>query len=143
MAHRFEVAGLWGGGNTLTERSLLYEGTNTVYTTWDGTGLLGPNEGVAALEKYNAIWGVLTWQAFYERYDYLADEHCAAWTGQEELGIGCEESCTRFVGMCNNIDAPQCMKACNRWPRTLVSCLDNLAECDMARCDIRLREPRE
>ena len=91
VSHYFETAGLWGSGNTVTERALIETGENTVYTSWTGEGLVGPRTG-EFLDKYPALWGTLTLGEFIDRYGWLGTE-CKVWLGAEDKTEACEAVC--------------------------------------------------
>lgn len=126
--------GLWGGGSTFTERALKWTGENTVYSTWTQEGLLGPRRG-ERLELAAAIWGISTWGEFLDRMGHGADT-CEAWIGDEVLGVGCEEACTRVEGECAGSFGAPCRPTCERLQRHFVDCLANVPDCDFEQCQL-------
>ena len=66
VSYHFEVAGLWGSGNTVTERELMATQENTIYTMWTGEGLTGPRAG-EYIERYPALWGTRSLAPFIDR----------------------------------------------------------------------------
>lgn len=83
--YTFSVAGLWGSGNTVTERELIPSGENTVYTMWDGRALTGPGRATSSkIEKYPALWARTTLAEFLERFtEEVAD--CKVMVSNEHL----------------------------------------------------------
>ena len=132
---RFEIGGLWGGGNTLTERHLLATGENTIYNSFDGEGVLGPRTG-EALERVAVIGATLSLGTFLERYGDLPEADCRIWHGEELLGIDCDTACAAHAAACDDDDtaARECAAACARSPRAVSDCLARASTCEVRRC---------
>ena len=132
VEHRFELAGLWGGGSTVTERDLNVSGENTIYSMWDGLGIVGPRTG-ERLEHFPGLWGRVTLKTFRERYGSLDD--CTLMTG-EQLGPECPAYCAQIDAKCP--DGPlagRCEEACANLPRSTLDCLaDREGICDPQEC---------
>lgn len=129
VTYRFSVFGLWGSGNVVTERELIQDGANNAYTMWDGHALFGPPERAGlAVEKYPALVADLSRAEFLERYGWL-DEECLVWTGEEELGMGCEETCAHLANLCADDDVASCLQECAGWPRAISDCMSTAETC--------------
>ena len=134
---RFEVAGVWGGGNVLTEREALFASpsTNTLYNTWNGEGLTGPREDLS-LEVFPALWGTLPWNDFVDRFQYLGSGSCEVYNGTEVLGVGCTEACPVLGQACSRMSQDECISVCTDLPRSQVACLETLDSCDVSACKL-------
>lgn len=117
----WDVAGLWGSGNTVRAR----DGDGTVYTMWDGHALAGPGRP-GEIDRYPALVAVLQASEFLDRYAGLGDG-CRLWTGKETLGIGCDDACAHVVDTCPDAVEQDCLAACSTFPRAAVGCLADLA----------------
>ena len=73
---RYDVAGLWGSGNTITERRLRLLGEGTVYSMWDGHALQGPGRPGAVVERYPALVATIPLSTHLERYADLPGDAC-------------------------------------------------------------------
>lgn len=131
--HSFGIGGLWGSGNTVTERALVPSGQNTVYNMWNGVGLIGPRAG-EAIERYPALWARIDLATFMDRYGSLDDEHCRVFEGAEVLGIGCEQTCASISDRCGEEASVECLTMCGGLPRERVECIDSLDDCEIERC---------
>ncbi len=128
------VAGLWGNGNTVTERSLIESGQNTVYNMWNGEGLVGPRAGVQ-LQLYAGLWSRIAFGEFLARYGQLDDDRCRVFEGDEQLGLGCDAICRRIVDRCGTEVSPaDCRGLCDTLPRARTECLEQLDTCQVGLC---------
>ena len=130
--YMFEVAGLYGSGNTVTERELMATGENTVYSMWDGRGIQGPRQDLY-IEKYAALWGVMSMGEFLARYGDLPGVDCQWYTGQE-IVVGCDEACANIGALCTPNAQAQCEEQCPSWPQPRVDCVIALESCDFQSC---------
>lgn len=126
--HRFDVAGLWGSGNVISEREGLFDGLSTAYSMWDGHALFGPRRP-GVVEKYPALLGTISLREFIERFSALGPT-CEVFSGAETLGIGCEAACEAQVGLCPGRTSAECLLECAGWPRAITDCLAVSGECD-------------
>ncbi len=131
VSHYFESAGLWGSGNTLTERALIETGENTLYTSWTGEGLAGPRRG-EFLDKYPALWGTLSLGEFIDRYEWLGTE-CKVWLRSEQEIDACEAVCEHLGELCNEEAQEQCLDKCGLFTAEGMTCLEEASTCDEAR----------
>jgi hypothetical protein len=121
-----------GNGNTITERSLRWSKTNTVYKMWNGKALTGPGREQnppATVERYPALWGTLAFGDFISRYRDLAGLDCKYFAGEELLGQGCTEACAHAISVCNKVTSATCDQYCATAPRAQVDCLGNMTDC--------------
>jgi hypothetical protein len=130
---RFEVGGLWGSGNALAERDTVYGPDPNVWNTWNGAGLVGPDADTI-LDRATALWATLTVAEFLDRYEGMDD--CALWTGEEVLGIGCDDACVAIGKRCGDAAQADCDAICPELPRTQVDCLRLDDTCDPESCAI-------
>ncbi len=133
------MGGLWGSGNTFVERDLLWKGEETVYSSWDGRGILGPRDGLV-LEKYPSLWARLDLGTFLERYGDLGPEACQVWEGAEILGVGCDEACDAVNDRCGSAAGEDCAEVCEALPRGQVDCLRESDTCLVADCSAEAAE---
>lgn len=134
----FDVAGLWGSGNTVGVR----DGDGTVYSMWDGHALFGPGRP-GAIERYPLLISVLGASDFLDRHGGLGDR-CAMWAGEEVLGVGCDVACLHAVEACGQRPPDECITPCAGVPRAVVECLGDVepGECDWERvCDLQRWAP--
>jgi hypothetical protein len=132
---RYNVVGLWGSANTVAPRRELLSPTQdyTAYTTWDGHALLGPGRP-GALQKFPVLVDYISLDEFVARYASLG-ETCEIWAGEEELGVGCVEACTRYRELCEDADVQQCQRECEGSPRAVTDCMVAAQSCeDLRRC---------
>ena len=120
VSYHYEVGGLWGSGNTVTERELMPTGENTIYNMWNGEGITGPRTG-EFIDKYPALWGTADLGRFVDRYGWL-DEECQVWVGEEALSEQCLEVCEYIGGLCGGSTEETCLEKCSRID-------DDVAEC--------------
>ena len=119
----------------MTERTLARTGDNTVYTMWNGEGILGPRTG-KRLRTYPALWGRITLEAFRERYGHLG-KHCKLMT-DEVTGLRCDELCALVderacsAGALQTVDS--CLQTCSWLPRSTTECMLNDEVCDPEEC---------
>jgi hypothetical protein len=133
--HRFDVAGLWGSGNTIIERDLRLQGGGTVYSMWDGRALLGPGRP-GAIERYPALVATIALIDHLDRYADLSGDQCGVWLGDEELGIGCDEACADIGERCADRAEAECLVICAEWPRSIADCVTAAGTCDdLAACN--------
>jgi hypothetical protein len=126
---RYSVYGLWGSGNVVADRDALFgEGEPTAWTMWDGHALLGPGRPTLELEKFPIFMSTLATSEFLARYAGLGDR-CEVWTGEEDLGIGCEPACEQLVAQCPDRDLQVCLDECGTFPRALVDCMAGAGSC--------------
>ena len=85
--HRFDVAGIWGGGNTIIERELRLQGGGSIYTMWDGHALVGPARP-GEVERFAGLVSTIPLTEHVERYAYLPAGQCSVWTGDEHRPAG-------------------------------------------------------
>jgi hypothetical protein len=130
---RYNIVGMWGSANTVAPRRELFgPGSDyTVYTTWDGHALRGPGRP-GALEKLPVLIDYIPLDEFVTRYGSLG-ETCEIWVGDEELGVGCEEACTRYRDLCPDADVQQCQRECSEIPRAINDCMVAAQTCDEQR----------
>lgn len=141
--HTFELAGVWGGGSTITERDLAVTGDNTVYSMWDGYGIVGARRG-DRLATYPALWGRITLKTFRERYTKLGGR-CRVMSG-EVLGPDCDEYCAIYADKCpNGPFAPAtCAETCAKLPRSILDCVADYEDiCSPHECRAIDRVPPE
>jgi hypothetical protein len=125
---RFNVFGLWGSGNVVTERHLLPTGTNTAYSMWDGHPLFGP--GTESLEKVPILLDDLPLSEVLDRYSFLSGEDCLVWTGEEVVGIDCESACDNLAELCGPGEREACLEECAGWPRAIRDCIETIGSCE-------------
>jgi hypothetical protein len=127
--YTFNVAGIWGSGNVVTERALWLVGENTTYAVWDGRALTGPGRAADAhLERFPALVSVLPLATFLERYGSLGPS-CAVWLGEEVRGEGCPEACAALDAVCPVVELEVCESRCADFPRPLVECMTAAQGC--------------
>jgi hypothetical protein len=125
---------VWGGGSTVTERELALTGRNTIYSMWDGYGIIGPHQG-ERLPTFAGLWGRITLKQFLDRYKKL-DGKCSLMTG-ELKGVGCDEYCPVIEAKCDDgpLAGGRCMEACAELPRSTLDCLATReGACDPTEC---------
>lgn len=127
---RYDVAGLWGSGNTITERRLRLLGEGTVYTMWDGHALEGPGRPGAVIERYPALVATIPLATHLERYADLPGDGCLVWSGDEELGVDCDAACADHALRCDERTEAECLVACEGWPRSISTCIEAAQSCD-------------
>jgi hypothetical protein len=128
--YRFEVRGLWGSGNTISERSLTWIGAETVYNMWSGKGLVGPRAG-QYIDKYPALWGTMGLAEFRDRHREIAGVDCQYWAGEELLGFDCEAACGNLGDVCGDASMEtHCLTMCGNLPRHATDCLQGLSACE-------------
>jgi len=125
---RFNVFGLWGSGNVVTERDLIPTGENTAYSMWDGHPLFGPS--TESLEKVPILLDDIPLFEMLDRYSFLTGNDCLVWTGDEVLGIECESSCDNLVEVCGERERESCLESCPGWPRAVSDCIANIRTCE-------------
>jgi len=128
-SYRFEVRGLWGSGNTISERELLWKGEETVYNMWNGKGIVGPRTG-EYVDKYPALWGTLSLTEFLDRHRDMAGVDCAYWAGEELKGFDCEAACGNLEAVCGGGIGSTCMNGCDTLPRYATDCMIGLDSCE-------------
>ncbi|GEM_PF-2887760 len=131
VSYHFEVAGLWGSGNVVTERELMASGENTIYTMWTGEGLTGPRTG-EYIDKYPALWGTTSLGEFVDRYGWLGDE-CKVFLGDQVVSAECEAACGHVGDICGADPEQSCLDMCSRLTDDDLSCLAGAQVCDDAR----------
>ena len=87
-------------------------------------------QGHDVLSAYDKIYILRT---FLDRYGDLPQ--CFAWTGREELGIGCDTACARGYGECG-VNEAACLAMCASQPRTVVDCWRSAPDCDLSDCSV-------
>ncbi len=130
VSYYYDVAGLWGSGNTVTERELRSTGENTVYTMWSGEGITGPRTG-EFIEKYPALWGTTDLGDFVDDYGWLGAE-CQVWVG-ESASEECIEICEHYAGLCGADKEEKCLGKCDGLSSDQHECLLEATTCDVAR----------
>jgi hypothetical protein len=131
VGYYFEVAGLWGSGNTVTERDLRATDENTVYTMWTGEGLIGPRTG-EFIDKYPALWGTTTLERFVDRYGWLGEE-CKVFLGEQEVSPECESACAHVSEICSEETGATCLERCGQMSDETVDCLAAASACSDAK----------
>lgn len=140
---RYDLAGVWGGGNVVTEREprLVYDPDATVYTMWDGHALVGAGRP-GAIERYPALVAVLELSVFLERYQALGAD-CEVWLGEEAVGQGCDAACADLDTRCPALDVTKCRSACLTWPRAITDCMAVREDCEgLQNCNFQLWDDR-
>ena len=128
------MAGLWGSGNVVTERELMEDGTNTLYTMWTGQGLVGPRAG-ESLEPYPALWGRRTLEAFVAEFGD-AELECLVMIEAPRPEMPCQRPCQRVRQLCGQPVGQQCLNVCtDAEVPALEQCLAQAIDCqDAMRC---------
>ena len=127
--YHYEVAGLWGSGNVVTERELLPD-DNTLYTMWSGKGLLGPRAG-EHLERYPAVLGRRTLGAFLDEFSDAGIE-CLVMIG-DERPVSCQQPCDEVRDLCGANAGQTCLDRCEPdEAKQLATCLALAESCDDA-----------
>lgn len=128
--YHYDVAGLWGSGNVVTERELRPD-DNTLYTMWTGEGLLGPRAG-ELLEPYPAVLGRQTLRAFLDQFGDAGIE-CLVLIGDEPPSSSCAEPCDRIRDLCGPNPGQSCLEQCDpERAGELAACLTPAQTCEDA-----------
>lgn len=140
----YDVGGIWGGGNVITERAPRLAGEEpTVFTMWDGHAIAGPGRP-GGLEKYPALVAVLDLEEFYARYEHLTGERCQVWLGDELRGVNCPAACADLDVRCPNLAPADCERACAAWPRAVGECMAAADSCELMQlCDTSAWQPAQ
>lgn len=100
---------------------------------------MGPLANLA-LDRETALWATLSYGEFLDRYADVAD--CLLWTGEELLGMGCDDACDAVGERCGDAAAADCAALCPTLPRAQVECLTLDDTCDPETCAVEA-EPIE